>query len=559
MKTLWTTLPQELAENLLAGGVGRTHLTGIGYQCIELSRADRIEQNLYTNLAFETLLTAWSYDPLNIQSAQLASAVTGAGNQQSPTGKILSCITSKPQPENFATQEQRLRRLIHRGLYDEAAEMLANLLESNPISLATLKLSLEMLEICGEKTFLVSAKRQLEKMDFSEMEPLQHFLAANIAFAQKKYDQAAMEYTKVLSYGPFPEARPRLAESLLRMGLRDDAINEYAKDINNRPWYINSLLRATELIEKNDLACCNPPGKVAILIYSYNKAKELDATLEAVFAAKYENAFIVVLDNGSTDDTAAILDKWELIASKRDDLPLERFDLHVNIGAPAARNWLLFHPKMAKAEFAAFLDDDALPPTDWLQKLGAAIKKYPEAGVWGCKVVDANLPDRLQSVDLHLKTNAKPQNESGYPVPQLNPTDIHHQTIDYGQFDYIRPCASVTGCCHLMRLSDLDKTGGFDLRFSPSQFDDIDRDLRLCLQKNMPVYQGHLRVRHLKCSGTAGIVNKKAAALQLGNKLRLDMKYSPNEIQKIRTNDYETILSDILRKEIVVKDIMKKG
>ncbi len=211
-----------------------------------------------------------------------------------------------------------------------------------------------------------------------------------------------------------------------------------------------------------------------------------------------------MLDNGSIDGTAAVIDKWEAESKTRDDLPLTRFDLHVNIGAPAARNWLLFHPQIAEADFAAFLDDDALPPQDWLLKLGAAIKNYPDAGAWGCKVVDAPNPRKLQSVDLHIK------NERGADGPQLRTTDIQLQTMDYGQFDYMRPCGSVTGCCHIIRMDDLGKTGGFDIRFSPSQFDDLDRDLRLCLQNKVPVYQGHLRVRHLKRTGVAGATSKKS-------------------------------------------------
>ncbi|WP_027722984.1 glycosyltransferase [Maridesulfovibrio zosterae] len=558
METLWTSLPQELTVNLLAGGIGRTHLTEIGYQCIKFSQTETDQRALYYRLACETMLAAWNHDPLNIQSAQLASSILGADALQSPTGKMLSRIAKESKPVNLAPQEQRIRRLIHRGLHDEAADILTSLLENNPEGIATLKLALEMQELCFEKPFRTLARRQLEKMDIEDMKPLQHFLEANMAFAQKRYDQAATKYIKTLNYGTFPEARVRLAECLLRTGLRDDAINEYAKDISDRPWYINSLLRTSELLEKSDQESCNPPGKVAILIYSYNKAKELNATLEAVFAARYENTFIAVLDNGSTDNTAAVINKWESISRRRGDLPMKRFDLHVNIGAPAARNWLLYHPQISKAEFAAFLDDDALPPTDWLQKLGAAINRYPDAGVWGCKVVDANSSHKLQSVDLHLKAGSKAKNELGYHYPQLRPTDIHHQTQDYGQFDYVRPCVSVTGCCHIMRMSDLEKIGGFDIRFSPSQFDDVDRDLRLCLQRMTPVYQGHLRVRHLKCSGTSGTVDKKSAALQLGNQLRLDMKYQLNDLQKIRTNDYETTLSDAMHKRKIVLDILKK-
>ncbi|WP_421900699.1 glycosyltransferase [Maridesulfovibrio sp.] len=547
MDTFWNSLPRELAEKLLAGGVGRTHLTAIGYKCIELSKNDPANRDLFIKLAFETLLSAWCHDPLNLQSAQLQQNLMGQEGPNSPMGKMLARIVEESHKEDFSTQEKRLRSLISRERYEQAAELLNQFLDESPASLALLKISKELYEATGEEQFLNASLRLLENIDFSSMEPLHDFLSANLAFAQGQYEQAAANYEKAYNTGSFPEALPRLAECLLRMGNRAEAIRLYRQDTEARPWRINTLLRTADLINETDLQSCPPPGKVAILIYSYNKAKELNATLEAVFAAEYENTFLAVLDNGSNDGTAEVIDKWEAVSKERPDLPMVRFDLHVNIGAPAARNWLLFHPQIAEADFAAFLDDDALPPQDWLLKLGAAIKNYPEAGVWGCKVVDGPNPRKLQSIDLHIK------NENGTDGPQLRTTDIQLQTMDYGQFDYMRPCGSVTGCCHIMRLADLDKTDGFDIRFSPSQFDDLDRDLRLCLQKTVPVYQGHLRVRHLKRTGAAGATNKKAAAIQIGNQSRLDMKYSSLEARDISNADYEATLADVLEKEKIVQ------
>lgn len=542
MDTFWNRLPRELADKFLAGGVGRTHLTTIGYQCIELSKTDPANRELYIKLAFETLLSAWCHDPLNLQSAQLQQNLMGQEGPNSPMGKILARIIEESHKDDLNSQKKRLHNLISRERYEQAGQVLTELLGESPASLALLKISKELYEATGEDTFLNASVQLLESVDFSSMEPLYDFLSANLNFAQGKYAEAAAHYGKAYNTGSFPEALPRLGECLLRMGNREEAIRLYRQDATARPWRINTLLRTADLLNETDLQSCPPPGKVAILIYSYNKADELDATLEAVFAAKYDNAFLAILDNGSGDGTAAVIDKWEAKSKARDDLPMIRFDLHVNIGAPAARNWLLYHPEISKADFAAFLDDDALPPQDWLLKLGAAIKAYPKAGIWGCKVVDAPNPRKLQSIDLHIKT------EKGEDGPKLRTTDIQLQTMDYGQFDYMRPCGSVTGCCHIMRMADLEQTGGFDIRFSPSQFDDLDRDLRLCLQNTVPVYQGHLRVRHLKRTGAAGATNKKAAAIQIGNQTRLDMKYSSIEANKISNADFEASLADVLKK-----------
>ena len=49
-------------------------------------------------------------------------------------------------------------------------------------------------------------------------------------------------------------------------------------------------------------------------------------------------------------------------------------------------------------------------------------------------------------------------------------------TPDWGAYGLTRPCATVTGCCHLFPTDVLAATGGFDLRFSPTQYDDLDHD-----------------------------------------------------------------------------------
>ncbi|GKT31009.1 glycosyltransferase, partial [Aduncisulcus paluster] len=79
-----------------------------------------------------------------------------------------------------------------------------------------------------------------------------------------------------------------------------------------------------------------------------------------------------------------------------------RIDLPVNVGAAAARNWLMKEPQGMESDFAVYLDDDVEVEPDWISRFGAAVEAYPEAGVWGCKVLDYSVPSVMQSVDLHI-------------------------------------------------------------------------------------------------------------------------------------------------------------
>ena len=154
-----------------------------------------------------------------------------------------------------------------------------------------------------------------------------------------------------------------------------------------------------------------------------------------------------MLDNGSEDGTAEMLRGWaERLSGGTASLQVET--LPVNVGAPAARNWLKRLPEVRAADWVAYLDDDALVPHDWLARFGQAVSLDPDAAVWGCRVCDET-PPRVQSADLHLQ--AQPQAGDGVFDLNLEFVDTCGQDLDFGQLGYSRPCVSVTGCCHLFR------------------------------------------------------------------------------------------------------------
>jgi hypothetical protein len=254
-----------------------------------------------------------------------------------------------------------------------------------------------------------------------------------------------------------------------------------------------------------------------------------------------------VLNNGSTDATAAVLTAWQgRVGPER----LERIELPVNVGAPAARNWLACLPGVRACRYAAYLDDDALPPPDWIGRLGAAVAAHPRAGVYGCKVVDAANHALIQNADLHIRPGAEP--DPGQPGNGLALSDLHLLEPDYGQFDYLRPCVSVTGCCHLFRTRVLADAGGFDLALSPSQFDDLEHDLRLNLKGLPAVYQGHLGVGHARRTGEQGKTSPRAAANAFGNLAKIERSHSRREIRDIARQDQARSLQDLRDKAVAL-------
>jgi glycosyltransferase involved in cell wall biosynthesis len=89
---------------------------------------------------------------------------------------------------------------------------------------------------------------------------------------------------------------------------------------------------------------------VSVYIPTRNRSALLRRAIASVFAQTYSEVELVVVDDGSTDDTASVLE--EFAANGR---PIRYVVNSQSMGAPAARNLAI---NMARGEFITGLDDD---------------------------------------------------------------------------------------------------------------------------------------------------------------------------------------------------------
>ncbi|MEG2173188.1 MAG: glycosyltransferase family 2 protein, partial [Desulfovibrionaceae bacterium] len=133
-------------------------------------------------------------------------------------------------------------------------------------------------------------------------------------------------------------------------------------------------------------------------------------------------------------------------------------------------------------------------------------------------------------------------------IRRFSVSSMHHQVLDFGNFSYARPCVSATGCCHLFKRAALERIGNFDLRFSPSQYDDLEHDIRQALEGNLVVYQGHLQVRHMKRSGRAAWSDATQMMASWANLFKLQTRYSQQQFDGIREREHQALLADMLHR-----------
>jgi len=118
---------------------------------------------------------------------------------------------------------------------------------------------------------------------------------------------------------------------------------------------------------------------VSVIVPAYNRADLIIDALDSVADQTYRPIELLVVDDGSTDDTAAVVRDWT------DHVEDTGFEVHLiqqsNQGAPAARN----HGALrSQGEFIQFLDsDDKIHPKK-IQSQVNLLREHPNVGFVYC-------------------------------------------------------------------------------------------------------------------------------------------------------------------------------
>jgi len=110
--------------------------------------------------------------------------------------------------------------------------------------------------------------------------------------------------------------------------------------------------------------------KVSVVVATYNGARTLRQCLESLMRLNYPDYEVILVDDGSTDNTAEIGRAF----------PSARYLAQSNQGLSAARNAGI---RAARGEIVAFTDDDCRADEDWLYYLVQDLVRGDWAGIGG--------------------------------------------------------------------------------------------------------------------------------------------------------------------------------
>lgn len=181
----------------------------------------------------------------------------------------------------------------------------------------------------------------------------------------------------------------------------------------------------------------------SIIIPTFNAKKYVSKCISSILKNAYPNYKIIVVDNGSTDDTLNYLrEKFSKELEKIKFIVLDR-----NYGPARARNEGV---KVAQGQYLAFLDSDTLVEKNWISEALECFQKNNKVAALQCKLL-------LMSKKNHYDYAGEYLGSLGFLV-----SVAEYGEKDRGQYDSFRKILAAKSAGMFIRKDVFNKIGGFD-------------------------------------------------------------------------------------------------
>lgn len=186
-----------------------------------------------------------------------------------------------------------------------------------------------------------------------------------------------------------------------------------------------------------------------ILIVNWNGRQYLERCLAALFAQPLDCARVIMVDNGSTDDSCA----WTAAYYPQ----VEIIRLPHNLGFAVANNLGI---ASATARYVITLNNDTEIERGWIESLIEAAESDPAIGSCASRIVLADRPDMLDSAGISI-------DRFGFAWQR------GHGELDKGIYRESADVWGASAAAALYRRSMLETIGLFDEEFG-SYYEDVD-------------------------------------------------------------------------------------
>jgi len=186
--------------------------------------------------------------------------------------------------------------------------------------------------------------------------------------------------------------------------------------------------------------------RVMIIVLNWNGLADTLACLASLARLDYPAHEVVVVDNGSTDDS---------VAAVRATYPrVTLIETGENLGYVGGNNVGLEYARAMGADYALLLNNDTEVAPDFLRLLVEAAEANPATGIVGPTIYYFDRPNVVWSAGGDIDWRRGRTRMIGL------------DEVDQGQFGHtLRPVDFVTGCAMLIKMSLVEQVGLLDARF----------------------------------------------------------------------------------------------
>ena len=203
------------------------------------------------------------------------------------------------------------------------------------------------------------------------------------------------------------------------------------------------------------------PIAFSVIVPAYNREDLINATLASIFAQDHPPAEVIVVDDGSSDATAAMARAW----------PGCTVMTVTNGGAANARH---LGVQASRSGWIAFCDSDDLWKPDHLSRIAAAVGSRPDLAFLFTNYINF----RGDSWKTTTKFDEAPE---AFWAPFL-PIDANLRVAEGRIFEQLLRFQPIFPSCTAMTRAYYDAVGGYDAAFGRLPSEDLEFTLRCALR-----------------------------------------------------------------------------
>jgi GT2 family glycosyltransferase len=243
-----------------------------------------------------------------------------------------------------------------------------------------------------------------------------------------------------------------------------------------------------------------PSPSIAVVVLTWNGRNLTLDCLRSLEAVRTVNTRIIVVDNGSSDGTAAAV-------RERGDARVTTVENTANLGFAGGNNAGIERALADGARFVLLLNNDTVVDPAFLDEMVRAMLESPDVGIAGPKIYYDSPPDRIWF--------------AGGVLSMWRGTARHIgiRETDRGQYDAARDVDYVSGCALLARREVFERVGLLDTAYR-AYFEDADLCRRAARAGFRIRYVPTAKVWHRISASTGGQLSRRKITRKLASARR---------------------------------------